>query len=203
MNLPDRNQNLSVILITLMKGVMHVEADPPLWQQLLNLQSRVRDFLSTLGLELMLDEAEGYAFLKQRSAREGEMELPRLIPRRQLSYPVSLLLALLRKKLAEFDARSGETRFILGRDEIVDLVRNYFADTANSARLQDRILVHIKKVVDMGFLRLLRGSEDQFEVGRILKAYVDAQWLQEFASRLEEYRTLASGEATHEEGVNP
>jgi len=34
--------------------------------------------------------------------------LPRLVQRRALSFPVSLLLALLRKKLAEFDAGGGE-----------------------------------------------------------------------------------------------
>jgi hypothetical protein len=43
----------------------------------------------------------------QRATVDGEPELPRLVPRRQLSYPVSLLLALLRKKLVEFDAAAG------------------------------------------------------------------------------------------------
>ena len=202
MNLPDRNQNLSLVLITLMKGVMHAEADPPLWQHLFNLQSRVREFLSTLGLELVLDEAEGYAYLKHRPARDGEPELPRLIQRRQLSYPISLLLALIRKKLAEFDARSGETRLILGREEIVDVVRNYFADTFNTVRLQDRVIGYIKKVAEMGFLRPLRGSDDQYEVSRILKAYIDAQWLQEFESRLSEYRTQAAGETANDDETN-
>jgi len=199
MNLPDRNHDLSLVLIALMKGVMQAEADAPLWQLLLNLQARVRDYVSTLGLDLILDEAEGYAYLKQRAVRSGEPELPRLIPRRQLSYPVSLLLSLIRKKLAEFDARSGETRLIMGREEIIDLVRSFFADTENTVRLQDRIIGHIKKVTEMGFLRLLRGSEDQYEVSRLLKAYIDAQWLQEFESRLAEYKAYASAEAGHAE----
>ncbi len=203
MNLSDRNYDLSLVLISLMKGVMQAEADAPLWQHLLNLQARVRDYVATLGLDLILDEAEGYAYLKQRPTRTGEAELPRLIPRRQLSYPVSLLLSLIRKKLAEFDARSGETRLILGRDEIIDLVRTYFADTANTVRLQERIIGNIKKVAEMGFLRLLRGSENQYEVSRLLKAYIDAQWLQEFESRLAEYKTYASAEAGHEEDGNP
>jgi hypothetical protein len=61
-----------------------------------------------LGLELVLDEAEGYAFLRARPEEEDSdtsaSKLPRLVARRPLSFPVSLLLALLRKKLAEFDA---------------------------------------------------------------------------------------------------
>ena len=67
-----------------------------------------------LGLELVLDEAEGYAFLRSRpeSEDDGNSKLPRLVARRPLSFPVSLLLALLRKKLAEFDAGGGETRLV-------------------------------------------------------------------------------------------
>ena len=57
----------------------------------------------------MLDEAEGYAFLRARPHEEDDNaeKLPRLVARRPLSFPVSLLLALLRKKLAEFDAGGG------------------------------------------------------------------------------------------------
>jgi hypothetical protein len=39
----------------------------------------------------------------------------------------------------------------------------------------------------MGFLRSLRNSNDRWEVRRILKAYVDAETLGDYASRLEEY----------------
>ena len=114
---------LSLVLIALMKGVTERETDPALWQALLGMQTRVRDHVAILGLDLVLDEAEGYAYLRQRPSQEGEGELPRLIARRQLGYHVSLLLALLRKKLVEFDAGSGETRLILGRDEIVETMR--------------------------------------------------------------------------------
>src|SRR5271166_5083961 len=106
---------LSLVLICLLKGVTEREADPALWQSLLGLQTRVRDQVAVLGLELVLDEAEGYAYLRQRPPQEGEAELPRLVARRQLGYQVSLMLALIRKKLVEFDARSGDTRLILSR----------------------------------------------------------------------------------------
>ncbi len=180
--------NLSVVLIALMKGITTREDDPVLWQALLDLQARVREYVAVTGLELVLDEGEGYAYLRQRAPAPGEPELPRLVARRQLGYSVSLLLALLRKKLAEFDARGGESRLILGTEEIADLVRLFLADTGNEAKLVDRVETDIKKIVEMGFLRKLRGSEDRFEVMRILKSFVDAQWLGEFDRRLAEYR---------------
>ncbi|MFW6339584.1 MAG: DUF4194 domain-containing protein, partial [Wenzhouxiangella sp.] len=123
-----------------------------------------------------------------------ESELPRLMARRQLSYPISLLLALLRKKLAEHDAGGGDLRLVLSRQDIADLVRLFLPDSANEAKLLDRVGMDINKAAEMGFLRKLRGQDDQYEVRRILKAYVDAQWLAEFDQRLGEYAAHGSGE---------
>lgn len=117
-----------------------------------------------------------------------------MIPRRQLSYPVSLLLALLRRKLAEHDASGGDPRLVLSREQIVDMMSVFLPDTSNQAKLMDRMDAHINKVVDLGFLRRLRGQEGQFEVRRILKAFIDAQWLAELDRGLADYQAHALGE---------
>jgi hypothetical protein len=182
----DQNR-LGQLLVSLFQGVLYREHDAALWQPLIDLQGRVRDYCATLGLELILDEAEGYAYLRQRATAPGEPELPRLIPRRQLSYPVSLILVLLRKKLAEFDATGGETRLVIGRDQIAEQVRLFLPETGNEARLLDRMDTHLNKVVELGFLHRLRGQDNQFEVRRILKAFIDAQWLSDFEQRLAQY----------------
>ncbi|BBL60693.1 DUF4194 domain-containing protein [Methylomonas koyamae] len=194
---PDISQtyDLSAVIIPLLKGVIYQETDGGLWNALLNLQARVRDYVAVLGLELVLDEAEGYAFLRSRQADAEEddtaAKLPRLIARRPLSLPVSLLLALLRKRLAEFDRGGGETRLVLSREDIVELIRVFLPPRSNEARLIDQIETHINKVVELGFLRKLKAASGQsanYEVRRILKAFVDAQWLSEFDARLAEYQ---------------
>ena len=185
--------SLSALVIGLMKGVLYQESDGELWQSLLQLQARVRDYVAVLGLELVLDEAEGYAFLRSRRMEEGDPELPRLVARRPLSFPVSLLLALLRKKLAEFDAGGGDTRLILSRDEIIELIRVFLPEGSNEARLIDQLDAHLNKIADLGFIRRLRGREHVIEVRRILKAFVDAQWLAEFDARLAAYLAHLSG----------
>ncbi len=187
METESQDNRLSLLLITLMKGVLYQEQDVRLWQQLLDLQARVRDYVTVLGLELMLDEAEGYAWLRTREVDDGAAELPRLVGRRQLSYPVSLLIALLRRKLAEFDAGGGDTRLILSRDDIVELMRTFLPPGSTEARLVDQIDAHINKVIELGFARRLRGQEQMIEVRRILKAFVDTQWLTEFDIRLQAY----------------
>ena len=185
------SNRLGELLVSLFQGVLYRDGGT-LWQPLLELQARVRDYCATLGLELILDEAEGYAYLRQRVAEAGEAELPRLVQRRQLSYPVSLILALLRKKLAEFDAAGGDTRLVVDREQIAEQVRLFLPQTGNEARLLDRIDAHLNKVIELGFLTRLRGQEDQFEVRRILKAFVDAHWLSEFEQRLAQYAAHAA-----------
>jgi hypothetical protein len=191
--------DLSTIVVPLLRGVVYREGDERLWSALVGLQARVRDYVSVLGLDLVLDEAEGYAFLRGRpdpeDAAEAAPKAPRLVARRPLSFPVSLLLALLRKKLAEFDALGGETRLILTREAIVDLIRVFLPDSSNEARLIDQIETHINRVVDLGFLRRLKGAggPPTYEVRRILKAFVDAQWLADFDARLAAYRAELAG----------
>jgi hypothetical protein len=193
----ESKQNLSSVVIPLLKGVLYQENAPEQWNSLLTLQAQTRDYVSILGLELILNESEGYAFLRAKPDDESEEsgKIPRLIARRPLSFPVSLLLALLRKKLAEFDAKGGETRLVLSREEIADAVRIFYTSGSNEARLIDQIDTHIEKVLNLGFVRPLKGQENMFEVKRILKAYIDAQWLSEFDQRLQEYRShfLGSG----------
>lgn len=80
--------DLSSLLIPLLKGVIYRDADTPLWSALRDLQARVRDYVTVLNLELVLDEAEGYAFLRSRpdSDDDASPALPRLIARRPLSF---------------------------------------------------------------------------------------------------------------------
>ena len=194
---PAPTAELSAVVIPLLKGVTYRADDAAHWSALLQLQGRVRDHVAVLGLELMLDEAEGYAFLRSRTVPEDDAapKLPRLVARRPLSFPVSLLLALLRKKLAEFDAAGGDTRLILSREQVAELLRVFMPEGSNEARLIDQVDTQLNKVIELGFVRRLRGQDGVFEVQRILKAFVDAQWLGEFEVRLAAYRAQLQGRA--------
>src|SRR5580658_8450121 len=92
--------DLPVVVTSLMKGVVYRDAHERVWRQLLQLQAQVRDYVAVIGLTVVIDEAEGYAFLRSRPAEpdaaDDRQAPPRLIARRSLSFHVSLLLALLR-----------------------------------------------------------------------------------------------------------
>lgn len=142
------DNRLPPLLIALLQSVLYRDSDLARWQTLLDLQARVRDYYVIIGLELVLDEAEGYAYLRQRPVVEGAAELPRLLPRRPLSYPVSLILVLLRKKMAEFDVTSSDSRLVMSREEMIESIRLFLPDTVNEVKLLNRIDTHINKIIE-------------------------------------------------------
>lgn len=195
------NRDFSVLLVSLLKGIVYRDDNQALWVSLLTLQPRVRDYLAVLALDLILDEAEGYAFLRSQKQddEDAKSAIPRLVTRRQLSYPVSLMLALLRKKLAEFDASGAETRLILSQDEMVELIRIFLPAGSNEVKLSNQIAATLKKIAELGFIRLLAGEGKNYEVRRIIKAFVDAQCLTDYNERLAVYRQLHGGAAEAED----
>ncbi|BCJ37142.1 hypothetical protein Athai_46450 [Actinocatenispora thailandica] len=188
----NHDPDLGLVVTHMMKGVVYRDGQPEVWRALLRLRTQAHDHVGVLGLRIDIDEAEGYAFLRSRPQGDDEAALPRLVARRSLSFHVSLLVALLRKKLAEFDAANSDTRLILTRQQIVESVSIFLPPGSSEARLIDQIDTHIGKVVELGFLRKVTGTEHSYEVRRIIKAFVDAQWLFELDERLREYaRQLA------------
>lgn len=185
--------------IALMRGVVYREAHQDAWEHLGRHGAAVRDHFDTLGVEVVVDDNEGYAYLRTRAPEDGEDPLPRLVQRRSLTYHVSLLLVLLRKRLVEFESTSGEARLVLGRDQVVEMLRVFTADTSDEARVIDQVDRTLAKAAELGFVRQLRGqggaggqaAGDQWEVRRILKAYVDAQTLSDYAGKLREYARAA------------
>jgi hypothetical protein len=183
---------IAAAIIRLMQGVIYRTSDEDTWLTLERLGAGVRDHFASIGVDVVVDDAEGYAYLRSRPEEEGEEALPRLVRRRALTYNVSLLLVLLRKRLVEFETSGGDGRLVLSTDQIVEMLRLFQAESTNDARVVDQAESTIKKTAELGFLRQLRGQRDHWEVRRILKAYVDAQTLSDFAAKLREYAGAAA-----------
>lgn len=191
MRAPEEHAVASTI-IQLMRGVVYREQDETTWSALDRQGPAVRDHFTTIGVDVVVDDTEGYAYLQSRPEVDGEEPLPRLVKRRALTYNVSLLLVLLRRRLVEFETSGSEGKLVLSRDQIVELLELFLAESTNEARVIDQVDSTIRKVAELGFLRQLRGRSDQWEVRRIIKAYVDAQTLSDFASKLADYAGVGS-----------
>lgn len=189
-------QSIATAIIVLMREVVYreVAAHEQVWETLQRNRAGVADHFSAIGIDVVVDEGEGYAYLSTREPEDGDEPLPRLVRRRSLTYNVSLLLVLLRKRTVEFEAAGDDGKLVLTRDQLVEMMRVFQESTSNEARTVDQADRTISQVADLGFLRELRGHPGTWEVRRILKAYVDAQTLSDFAGRLAAYAGTVRGE---------
>jgi hypothetical protein len=200
MRSPDE-QAVGTAIIMLMREVVYreVPAHERVWETLQRHRGAVADHFTAIAIDVVLDEAEGYAYLRSQEPEDGEETLPRLVRRRSLTYNVSLMLVLLRKRMVEFETTGDDGKLVLTRDQLVEMLRVFQATSSNEVRSIDQADRTISQVAELGFLRELRGQPGAWEVRRILKAYIDAQTLSDFAGRLADYAgasgTGASGVA--------
>lgn len=192
--------DLSLVVIQLFKGPLYRDGNERLWDAMVRLHSRVSDHVATVGLLLEVDEGDGYAYLRSHPD-DGDSSYPRLVVRHTLPYHVSLLLALLRKRLAEFDAASSEARLVLTREQVVELLRVHLPESSDEVRAAKAVDGYLKRIEELGFVQRLRGDDNRFEVKRILRAFVDGQWLADFDRRLDDY-LAASVTATADTDIN-
>lgn len=185
---------VAATVIELMRGVVYLETHETAWQTLGRHSGQIRDHFATLGVDVIVDDTEGYAYLKTRPESEGQEPLPRLVRRRSLTHPQSILLVLLRKRLVEFETAGTGGKLVLTRDQIIDELRTFLPEAVKESRIVDNVDTTIRQIAEMGFLRALRDSNDRWEVRRILKAYVDAETLGDYAARLEEYAADLRGD---------
>ena len=183
------NHNARVATALLIKGLFYKSDNENAWLELIE-SSRgvISEYFSTIGLRLEIDEVEGYAYLKTAEVLEDEEPLPKLINSRELSYKVSLLCVLLRKKIVDFEMQNESSRAVISKEDIIANITLFLPQKFNEVKLYKEVETTIKKVEDLGFLKRLKSVENSYEIKSSIKAFVDAQWLSEFTQRLEEYK---------------
>jgi hypothetical protein len=178
-------------LVKLLKGPLYSDAAET-WDMLLRHRQSVEDYFDQLGLELVLAEHDGLAFLR-RSRRDTDpgdstAAIPELIARRELPYTTSLLCVLLVEELYRFEAGgSGESRLVLNRSRVRDLVTPYLPKKTNEAKQADALNAQINKLIDYGFLRPIGTGSDELEVTRLLKYKIGADVVQEALRKLRDH----------------
>jgi hypothetical protein len=180
-------------LVRLLKGPLYSETGEA-WDILLRHRAPVEDYFGQLGLELVVAEHDGLAFLRRRR-KAGDAEglgpgddLPELVARRELPYTASLLCVLLVEELYRFEAgSSGESRLVLGRAKIRELVSPYLPKKTNEAKQADALDAQINRLVQYGFLRSIGSGSEELEVMKLLKYKIGAEVLAEALERLKNH----------------
>ena len=178
------------LIVRLLQNVIY-EDNRKHWQELISYQHQIRHYFAVIGIELIINEAEGYAFLSQPDEFEGEISpVSRLVRRMPLTYEQTLLLIILREALEEFDVQNTDTHklFLTNRD-MRERIEVFFGERSDEIKLLEKLEQIIKSVADLGFLKEVEVQqlEDEvrtFEVKRIVKAKINSEKLEEIKSKL-------------------
>jgi len=159
-----------------------------LWPILLRDEMLIRRRLSELFLDLVIDRDVQVAFTRQ--ADTGDLEVPLLLRRAQLTFIDSILLLYLRQRLTQADSH-GE-RAVVSTEEIMEYLTLY-ERTANTDRagFAKRVHASIEKIKKHSILQKIRASDDRFEISPTLKLLFSAEEIQALSDL---YKRMAAGE---------
>lgn len=180
------------VLIKLLKGpVEYLEKGA--WEQLLQYQVELTRFLHQLGLVLVLEKDDGYAYLEQQRLDEEE-NVVGWVRRIQLGYEESILLVLLRDMMAEFEVgEAGARELIKKRREIKEYAELFFKENPSRVKFIRDLDRLIDKVEELGFIEKVENAEpadeQKFRIKKIIKARVDHEILENFKQQLTEHAT--------------
>ena len=164
------------VLVQLLAGPsLDGQRHSKLWPILIRDEAAIRSRLSDLFLQLVIDRNLQVAFTRQ--AETGDLDVPRLLRRANLTFLDSILLLHLRQRLTQAEAHGD--RAVVSTDEIVEFLSVYEqAGNTDRALFEKRIHASIEKIKKHSILRKIRSSEDRLEISPTLKLLFSAEEIQ-------------------------
>ena len=178
----------SKAIVKLLKGI--VERQDALWNDIIQYKAEIQDYISVIGLELIVKKEEGFAYLKQ--IKLDDDKTVNLVSRRKLTFEVSVVLIVLRQLLEEFDSDPMESqsndRFVT-TTKIREEVELFLPEKFNRVKFMNEINGYIDKVVQLGYLVVSKqnATESLYKIHRIIKEKITLDDLIEFKNKLNQY----------------
>jgi hypothetical protein len=184
----------TAVLIKLLKGPVEY-LEKATWEKLVRYKAELQVFLATIGLTLVVDEEDGYAYLTHAAADDEETGVS-WIQRRPFTYEESIMLVLLREMMAEFETGEATTReLIRKRKEIKEYAELFFREKPSRVKFLKEIDRLIDKMEEHGFLDMAEHSEvpdeQRFRIPKIIKARISAEILDDFTRQLQAVKEAA------------
>ncbi len=173
----------------LLQGVVY--NDDPSWRDILQNQVGIYEYLEKIGIELVVDSQDGYAYIRQ-FLLDDEGNTVGLVRRTAMTYEASLICIFLRERLDDFDIHDHlNNRCTVSHKQLKEDIELFFKEKPNVKKFLREIDKHIRRVVEYGFLNILKsGDQDEenvYEIRRIIKAKVSSDHIETFRRKMEEY----------------
>ena len=189
MNLKEHIKPYSKSVVKLLKGT--VNRNDNVWEDLLFYRKEIAEYISLIGLELIVREEDGYAFVRQFIIDEDNNTLG-LVSRRAVGFEVSVVLVILRQILEEFENNpiefQGTVKYIL-LDDLKDEIARFLPQKYNTVQFLKDLDNYINRIIDLGYLKKVSGEDEnpKYIIHKIIKDKVSLDTLNDFKNQLEAY----------------
>ena len=177
----------SLAAVRLLQGVVYAEEEK-VWNLVLGSKSPLQSYFSQLGLLLIVEESEGFAFLRQFEEDEypaGQAALPKLFRRVPMNYGATLLCVLLRDLLRQFEEEEVDNeRCLVETTKLLADWKNFFPIDQDEVQKQKELRSALRKLEDLKLVRKFGDEPETWEVRRILKARLPAAELETLKLKL-------------------
>ncbi|MEE1182327.1 MAG: DUF4194 domain-containing protein [Treponema sp.] len=192
----------AAICIYLLQGPVYREGlNDKNWNILERNISEISKYFAVIGIKVVIDNEDGFAFLSQYDSEDDYDEnneytkLPRLIRKSALSPEVALLCVVLREALDSFEA-SGDvsSACVLKESQIKDMLQVFIPEHSDQTKVYRQFDEYLSKLESLTFIKEINKRDDgreqnidrEFEIRKILKAKIDANFMEEFKRKLKE-----------------
>lgn len=163
----------SIAAVKLLQGVIYND-EPKVWDVLLRNRSPLESFFGRIGLCVVVDDADGYAYLTQLESDqlpEGHEHLPKLIRKTQIGYAQTLLCVMLRDELRRFeDEEVHNERCVVETQVLFEQWQAFFPVGSDEVRRRKELSAALSKVEELGFVAKFSAEPEAWEIRRALKA---------------------------------
>ena len=177
----------SKAIVRLLKST--VERNSNVWDDVINYQNEIQDYIIKIGLELIVKKDEGFAFIKQLEDSEGNTL--GLVQRRQIGFETSIVLVVLRQSLEEFDSNPTQlaTEKFITSTEIKDELELFLPEKYDRVRFIKELDRYINSAVELGYLKEIskKDNETKYQIHRIIKEKITLDVLRDFKNKLNDY----------------
>lgn len=162
------------VAVRLLQGVVYHDDNTDTWECLQRSVSQLTDYFSKIGLQLIVDEADAMAYLRQPEDDEIAPEydhVPRLFRRSPLTYDATLLCVLLRDELRIFEEEDVQNeRCVVVQSDLLSVWKAFFPESSDEVKLNRALTAALRKLEELKFVRQFEKDPASWEVRRIIKA---------------------------------
>jgi hypothetical protein len=190
----------SAAAVRLLQGVVYHDDNAELWETLLANVSPLTDYFAKIGLQLVIDQTDAMAYLRQPNDDEQEAEshsVPRLFRRTQMTYEQTLLCVLLRDHLRLFEEEDVQNeKCVVLQSELLSIWENFFPANSDNVKLNRMLATNLRRMEELKFVRQFEKEPPSWEIRRIIKARLPLSELETLQqSLLAHIESLASEKA--------